>query len=236
MNDFRSLPNDSPAAMLNKAFLAALPFAGLHGRFGRDRLSSGTAFTIMTIRILFALGLLLPLACFSQHITKEQFSGCIRLEHYEFLDVMPFPGTPTTRELTYGGNKIVLSVEEAYRIRYSWKGTKFLDVKIEYPGEEGFEADLRKLIAYYEYQMVQPNLRVTYAEDSLGYLAFFADRPEVSPAFVFLSLDLLVDRPNKRFIYVYYWNPNKEQLLLTSMDAFYDEKRQSMREFLKCLR
>jgi hypothetical protein len=188
-------------------------------------------------RNFLAVCLLLLSGCSNaQKITEAKVSHCITLEGYHYLDLTPFPGTPTTREWDYGDTVITLSLQEAYRVRYSWKGVKFVDVKIEYPYEGRFDNELAELKKYYEHISRYDNMTMTISADSFGYQAFFADRPSVSKQFLFLSTDLLVDTANKRFIYIYYWNPNREQPLLKDLNGFLLEKSRSLRQIVACLK
>ncbi|HRO43889.1 MAG TPA: hypothetical protein PL009_13715 [Flavipsychrobacter sp.] len=185
---------------------------------------------------VLALSLMLVVDLQAQQITEGSVSHCLTGDGYAYMDLTPFPNTPTTRTLKYGNNEVTLSLQEAYRVRYTLKGGKFLDVKIEYPPADRFRDDFAELIGYYDYIAQSGNMKVILSDDSLGYASFFADRHNVSDQFVFLSTDLLVDVPNKRFIYVYYWNPNKDQMLFDNIEAFLAEKKRSIQKLVACLK
>lgn len=179
-------------------------------------------------RFVFLYLSIFPFYAGAQTVNEAQIDNCLDLPEYEYMDFTSFPGVPTTRQLQYGGKTTHLNVQEGYRIRYAWKGIKFLDLKIEYPGEDHFESNLKELIEYYEHLKRSDNIVITTSADSMSYRSFFADRPYVSDRFAFLATDLLVDEHNKRFIYVYYWNPNKDEVLLDSIQDFLREKARSM--------
>ncbi len=170
----------------------------------------------------------------AQRITELQFSDCLTLDDYRYSDITPFPGTPTSRQLSYGNETVKLSIEEAYRIRYSWKGQKFLDVKIEYPGDADFAKDSTALEAYYEHIARDDRMQMHVSTDSFGYRAFFADRYSLDKH-IFLATDLLIDPVQKRFIYIYFWNPNQAEPLLKDMDAFFEEKKKVLKQITRCI-
>jgi len=191
----------------------------------------------MMFRILMSVYFLLsPGILLAQKITESQVAHCISLDGFTYMDITAFPRTPTTRTLEYSGGKIILSLQEAYRVRYAWKGIKFMDVKIEYPQDGNFEQELAALTKYYQHVSTDQSMVVHTSADSMGFQVFLADRRYLSDDFMFLSTDLLVDKRNKRFIYVYYWNPNRQKKLLENIDDFLVEKKRSLMQVAKCLK
>jgi len=190
------------------------------------------------MKYLVTLSIFISFSVQSQHLKEKDFEKCLKLKGYGYIDFTVFPGTPTNREISYGDDKGYLTIEEGYRIRYAYSNIKLIDLKVEYPQADEFLKEVEKQKKFFEYlQSKEASIaNVHYHEDIFGYKGYTLDRLNTSKEFMFLSTNCLFDYENKRFIYVYYWNINREEMTFETIKDFLKQKEISLPKILKCLK
>jgi|SRR3989339_793793 len=190
-------------------------------------------------KLLFFILSFIWLTTYGQSILEKNVNKCLNIKDFEYLDFTPFPGTPTYRDQLVGNEKNKkISLKEAYRIRYSYKKIKFMDLKIEYSIPEKYEKDKKYMKKYFKY-IKKVESKTAFIQENNNFMSFsgfISERFELKNEFLFLSSYCFFDDVNKRIIYVYYWNINQQQKVFKTIDEFKIIRDESIKIILDCIK